>query len=122
LDLFGGRRARGAATGLLSVGLAAAVPTVLAGLVDWRAASGAARRVGAVHAVANSGALALYSSSLMARLSGRHARGVVLSLAGGAVATVGGYLGGHLSLVLRVGSGERALVSPDPHASPSGTT
>jgi len=121
LDLLGGRRGRGAATGLLSVGLIAAVPTVLAGLVEWQATSGAARRVGAVHAAANGGALALYSSSLMARLRGRHARGVVLSMAGGAVAIVGGYLGGHLSLVLRVGSGNRARVSPDSQVSASAT-
>ncbi len=48
LDLFGGRRARGAATGQLAFGLAAAVPTVLAGLAEWQTASGAARRVGLV--------------------------------------------------------------------------
>ena len=117
LDLFGGRRARGAATGLLSFGLAAAVPTVLAGLVELQATTGAARRVGVVHAAVNGGALALYSSSLMARLTGRHARAVVLSMVGGMVATVGGYLGGHLSLVLTVGTGARAPVPPDPQAS-----
>jgi uncharacterized membrane protein len=113
LDVFGGRRARGAATALLGFGLAAAVPTVLSGLVEWQATAGAARRVGVVHAVVNGAALALCTSSLRARLSGRHARGVMLSVAGGAVATVGGYLGGHLSLVLKVGTGDRSLVSSD---------
>jgi uncharacterized membrane protein len=120
LDVFGGRRARGAATALLGFGLAGAVPTVLAGLVEWQATTGAARRVGLVHAVVNGSALALYTSSLRARLSDRHARGVMLGVAGGAVATVGGYLGGHLSLVLKVGTGERAPVSPDVRAAAPG--
>lgn len=116
LDVFGGRRARDAATALLGFGVAAAVPTVLAGLVEWQATTGAARRVGVVHAVVNDSALALYTSSLTARLRDRHARAVMLSVAGGVVATVGGYLGGHLSLVLKVGTGDRALVSPDVRA------
>jgi uncharacterized membrane protein len=113
LDVFGGRRARGAATALLGFGVAAAVPTVLAGLAEWQTTTGAARRVGVVHAAVNGAALALYTSSLTARLSDRHVRGVVLGVAGGVVATVGGYLGGHLSLVLKVGTGPRPPLSPE---------
>ena len=115
LDLFGGRRARPAATGLLAFGVAAAVPTALAGLAEWQAATGRARRVGVVHAGVNSTALTLYSASLVSRLRGRHTRAVVLGLAGGTVAFVGGYLGGHLSLVLKVGTADPVLVEgPDP--------
>lgn len=115
LDLFGGRRARPAATGLLAFGVAAAVPTALAGLAEWQAAAGRARRVGVVHAGVNSTALALYSASLVARLRGRHTKAVVLGLAGGTVAFIGGYLGGHLSLVLKVGTADPVLVEgPDP--------
>lgn len=110
LDLFGGRRARPAATGLVAFGVAAAVPTALAGLAEWRAATGRARRVGVVHAAVNSTALALYSTSLVARLRGRHTRAVALGLAGGTVAFVGGYLGGHMSLVLKVGTADPVLV------------
>lgn len=111
LDLFGGRQARPAATGLLSFGVAAALPTVLSGLAEWRESTGPARRVGVVHAAVNSTALTLYSASLLARLRGRHSRAVGLGVAGGVVATLGGYLGGHLSLVLRVATADPALVS-----------
>lgn len=105
---------------LLGFGVAAAVPTVLAGLVEWQATTGAARRVGVVHAVVNGSALALYTASLAARLSDRHARAVMSSVGRGVVATVGGYLGGHLSLVLKVGTGDRALGSPDLRAASPG--
>ncbi len=106
LDLFGGPRARPAATGLLAFGLAAAIPTALAGLAEWRATEGAARRVGIVHAGINTGALALYSASLVTRLRGRYRAATVLGVAGGVTATVGGYAGGHLSLVRKIGTAD----------------
>lgn len=106
LDLFGGRRARPAATGLVGFGLAMALPTAAAGLAEWHAAGEAPRRVGAVHAAVNGTATALYAASLLARLRGRHRRGVALAVAGGSAAWVGGYLGGHLSLVRKVGTAD----------------
>ena len=106
LDLFGGRRSRPAAAGLLAFGVATALPTAAAGLAEWRAAPLPARRVGVVHAVVNGTALVLYSSSLAARARRRHSRAVALSVAGGVVATVGGYVGGHLSLVRKVGTAD----------------
>jgi uncharacterized membrane protein len=106
LDVAGGRRARPAATGLLGLGIAAAVPTALAGVADWRTTTGRSRRVGVVHAVANSAALAIYCASLLARVRGRHRAGAALGLVAGTVATAGGYLGGHLTLVRKVGEGD----------------
>ena len=50
LDLAGGAQARRAAT-LVGAGLAAAVPTAIAGAGDWAETSGVERRIGAVHAL-----------------------------------------------------------------------
>lgn len=103
LDLVGGRVARPPARRLIGLGLAAAVPTAAAGLADWLDTSGKERRVGIVHAATNSSALALYGASYLARRQGRHPRAVALGLVGGLTATLGGYLGGHLSLARGVG-------------------
>src|SRR6185503_795064 len=74
--------------------------------------TGAARRVGLVHAAANTTALACYAASWWARVRGRHARGVALGLAGATAATVGGYLGGHLLQSLGVGVDQTTTASP----------
>jgi uncharacterized membrane protein len=109
LDLVGGPSARPASKRLIGFGLLAAVPTVATGLAEWQATSGAARRVGVVHAGVNATATTLYASSWLARWRGRQATGVVLGVAGGLVATLGGYFGGHLSLVRKVGTADPAL-------------
>jgi nitrite reductase/ring-hydroxylating ferredoxin subunit/uncharacterized membrane protein len=112
LDLVGGRRTRRAATQLVAWGLASAVPTALSGAADWGDTTGAERRVGAVHAAANTTALALYAASWWARVRGRHRRGVALGLAGATAATVGGYLGGHLVQAFGVGTNRTAMPRP----------
>ncbi len=115
LDLFGGRRSRPAAAGLLSFGVATALPTVAAGVAEWRASPVEAQRVGTVHAAVNGTALALYASSLVARARRRQGLAVVTSVAGGLMATVGGYFGGHLSLVRKVGTADpRFGIGPTP--------
>lgn len=86
-----------AATVLVGVGTAAAVPAAASGLTDWASLSTEQRRVGLVHATANTVALALYAGSLAARLRGRRGLGKRLSYAGLGVAGVGAYIGGHLS-------------------------
>ena len=106
LDLFAGRRARPAATGLVGFGIAMALPTAAAGLAEWRSAGHVSRRVGVVHAAVNTTALTLYTASLLARLRGNHRHGVVLALAGGGAAWVGGYAGGHLSMVRKIGTAD----------------
>jgi nitrite reductase/ring-hydroxylating ferredoxin subunit/uncharacterized membrane protein len=95
LDLVpGGRRA---ATTLIAVGTASTAPAIAAGLTDWSEMTKDRRRVGLVHAAANTVALGLYAASLAARLSGRTARGKMLAFAGLSVAGSGAYLGGHLA-------------------------
>ncbi|MFI7547279.1 Rieske 2Fe-2S domain-containing protein [Actinoplanes sp. NPDC049599] len=86
-----------AATTLIVVGTAGAAPAVAAGLVDWSELSRDQRRVGLVHAAANTVALGLYAGSLAARISGRRGLGKLLGFAGLSVAGAGAYLGGHLS-------------------------
>lgn len=113
LDLFGGRRSRPAATGLIAFGLAMTLPTAASGLAEWRAAGTGSRRVGVVHAAVNTTAASCYLASLVARLRGRHRKGVLLAVAGGAAAWVGGYLGGHLSLVRKIGTSDPSY-GPEP--------
>ncbi len=101
LDLTGGNRH--AAKRLVGFGNIAALPTALAGANDWLTTSGAERRVGAIHAVANSTALVLYWKSWRARGREEWAGGVALSLAAAAALSAGGWLGAHLVYALGVG-------------------
>lgn len=110
LDVLGGEGK--SSERLLAVGLAAAVPTAVAGANDWadsEVADDAVRRVGLVHATMNVSALALYTASLAARRRGSRAKGAALALAGNAVMTAGGYLGGHMSYVRGVGPNQTAF-------------
>lgn len=85
------------ATVLVGVGTAGAVPTAVAGWNDWSSLEREPRRVGLVHAASNSVAIGLYTGSLIARLAGNHRLGRRLAYAGMGVASVGAFLGGHLS-------------------------
>jgi hypothetical protein len=112
LDLFGGDDARPAARRLVGFGLLASLPTVASGLAEWQTVGGrGARRVGVVHAAVNSTATVLYGCSWLARRRGAHARAVALGLGGGVVATVGGWFGGHLTLVRKLGTADPAFGS-----------
>lgn len=86
-----------AATILVGVGTAAALPAVASGATDWSEQSREQRRVGLVHAAANTIALGFYTGSLVARLSGNHRLGRRLAYTGLAAAGLGAYVGGHLS-------------------------
>jgi nitrite reductase/ring-hydroxylating ferredoxin subunit/uncharacterized membrane protein len=106
LDVIGGKESRAASERLIALGIAAYPPTALTGTSDWADGSvgnAAVRRVGVVHAVANSAALALYGASLAARRRGKHRRGAALGFAGAGALGAAGYLGAHLSYVNGVG-------------------
>jgi nitrite reductase/ring-hydroxylating ferredoxin subunit/uncharacterized membrane protein len=103
LDVVGGKRSRPAAQRLIGLGILSAVPTAASGLSDWSDTIGDERRIGTAHALANGGALVLYSLSWLARREGRQGWGLVLGWLGAGAATAGGYLGGHL--VFRMGVG-----------------
>lgn len=112
LDIVGGESERDAARRLIGAGVLSALPAVLTGAADWSDTEGRSRRVGVVHAVVNSSALALYTCSWIARRRGRHARGVALSWAGATFATLGGFLGGHLVAAMGVGVDQTAFDEP----------
>jgi nitrite reductase/ring-hydroxylating ferredoxin subunit/uncharacterized membrane protein len=97
LDVVGGERGHDAADLLVAVGVVTALPTAVAGLADWSDTLGEERRLGFVHALGNVAAVACYGLSWRARARGDRCRGVVLGFAGGALATLGAYVGGHLA-------------------------
>ncbi|HWH32528.1 MAG TPA: DUF2231 domain-containing protein [Egibacteraceae bacterium] len=99
LDLLGGERTAAASRQLVGAGVLAALPAALTGLKDWDSLGQerAAKRVGYVHAVNNGVALAAYALSWLARRRGSRGAGVALGVVGSAFATMGAYLGGHLS-------------------------
>lgn len=96
LDLVGGRGAREAAQTLVAAGLATAGPTAWTGWAQWVEADQRDKRVGLVHAVTVGASIGVYGASWFARRRGEHAKGVLLGVAGAAIASAGGYLGSHL--------------------------
>ncbi|WP_405624758.1 Rieske (2Fe-2S) protein [Streptomyces sp. NBC_00016] len=82
---------------LIGVGLAAAVPSALAGAVDWAELHREQSRVGLVHAMANWAAVGLYATSLTCRLKGRTRAGRAYGFLGLTAVGMGGMLGGHLA-------------------------
>ena len=111
LDAVGGRESRRAADRLIAVGILAALPTAATGIAGWGDTQPKERRVGLMHAVADSTALALFSGSLLARRRGRRARGIAFSLGGAGALGIGGYLGGHLTFALGLGVDRTAFES-----------
>lgn len=109
LDVVGGKSSRGAAQKLLGASLLAVGPTAWTGWAEWSGSGVRDKRVGLVHAVTNGVAIGLYAASYLSRRRGRHSTGAALGLAGAGVASVGGYLGGHLASARGVGSRHPAL-------------
>jgi nitrite reductase/ring-hydroxylating ferredoxin subunit len=99
-----------AARALVGTGLAAAVPAVLAGWVDWAELHRQQMRVGLVHALGNTTALCLYAGSLAARLRGREGAGRALGFAGLVAVGVSGTLGGHMAYRLASGANHAEAV------------
>lgn len=97
LDVVGSRRHAKSAQKLMVSGILSALPTAWSGMADWKDTIGPERRVGAVHAVANSVALNLFLRSCAGRRQGRRAKTIGYSLAGVATLGFSGYLGGHLA-------------------------
>lgn len=122
LDLLGGRRSQPAANLLAAVGVAAAVPTAAAGFADWSDTYGPGRRIGVVHAAANIVGIAFYAASVSARRRGKRLSATSLGLMGMGTMSVGGYLGGHLSLVRGVGVNRTFMEDPSSDWTPAAAT
>jgi hypothetical protein len=100
LDLLeaAGRTEMGpAADACLALGALATPITALTGAHDWREAPAGARRVGLLHAGANTVASAFVISSMVMRATGHRTAGRRLANAGFAAMTVAGHLGGALA-------------------------
>ncbi len=101
---------------LIALGLAAYLPTAVAGANDWadsESVDDAIRRVGIVHSAGNAIGATLYSASLQARRRGARGRGAALGFAGMGVMAASGYLGGHLSFTKGVGPAQ-TVFDPGP--------
>ena len=102
---------RPAATLLIGTGCAAAVPAALSGAADWAEQGTGVRRLGVLHAAANTAALGLYLGSLVARARGRGGLGRALSWTGLAIATGSASIGGHMSYAQSSGVSHAAIAA-----------
>jgi uncharacterized membrane protein len=82
---------------LVGFGILAVTPAAASGAADWSALTQRQQRVGLVHWAANLTSIGLYSLSYLQRRRGKQLSGKVLGLAGLAVVSGAGYLGGHLA-------------------------
>ncbi|MGY1811602.1 Rieske 2Fe-2S domain-containing protein [Blastococcus sp. SYSU D00820] len=102
---------RPAATVLIGTGVAAALPASLSGMADWSEQGSGVRRLGVLHAAANTVALGLYVGSLAARRRGRGTLGRVLSYAGLGIAGGSAAIGGHMSYAQSSGASHAATAA-----------
>jgi nitrite reductase/ring-hydroxylating ferredoxin subunit len=92
------------------------------GATDWADAEpkdAGVRRVGVVHAVANTAALGLQVASLRARRRGARGRGIALSAVANGLVGFSGWLGGHLSYVQGVGVDQTTFDPGTPEWTPA---
>jgi uncharacterized membrane protein len=94
---FAGKRAARTSTIMTGLGVAAAVPTIAAGVTEFSKQPEEKKHTAAVHMVCNAIATVCYTFSFLARLRKRRATGVAWGMIGAAVASVGGYLGGRIA-------------------------
>ena len=111
LDLAGEERA---ADLMVGCGLVSALGAAATGAAQWQDATNdlQPRRLGALHAVINVSATALYGLSLLSRRRDRRGAGVVFGLAGYGLVAAGGWLGGDLSYDLGIGVNRTAFEQP----------
>lgn len=116
LDLLGGKTAmRHAADASLALGVAGGFAAAAVGFSDWRYTSGGSRRMGMAHAILNAAGLALSTSSLVLRATGRRNAGRLAFLAGYSLNGMGAHLGGELSYKYGLRVNRNTFEATGPH-------
>src|SRR5579872_6995677 len=83
VETFTGRRDFSpGADAAVTIGIVGALASAVTGLAQWQYTVDESRRVGIVHALLNTGALALYGASAILRARGRRGLGKLAALAG----------------------------------------
>lgn len=80
----------------MGLGVLSTVPIMLSRWADWARSDRGTRRVGIVHAAANSVGTVVFLASWAARARDQHRSGVRLARLGGVIIVVGGFLGGYM--------------------------
>lgn len=97
------------------IGLAGAFGSAVTGLADWQHTVDKPRRIGLLHALLNTSAVVLYSTSWLLRRGGARRSGQTTALLGYSVVALAAYLGG--DLVYK----DRITVNHAPEATPPAT-
>ena len=96
----------------LAIGIAGAVGSAVTGITDWKEISQEARRVGLVHGLLNTAALALYVTSGVQRKMGKRSAARLTSYLGFGIAMGSAWLGGHLVYTNQIGVERTPGVKP----------
>ena len=115
LEEMSGNRALGrGADAVIGLGIVGALGAAITGMTDWRHTDGRARRLGMAHGVLNTGALALYATSMILRRFQARRAGRGVAALGYVMANAAAYLGGHLVFGEQIGVDHTgAQVPPD---------
>jgi nitrite reductase/ring-hydroxylating ferredoxin subunit/uncharacterized membrane protein len=111
-EVSGNRDLGSGADAAIAVGLVGALGAAVTGIADWRHTEGQGRRAGLAHGLLNTGALALYTASLILRRCKARRAGRGLATLGYLVANASAYLGGHLVFNEQIGVDHTADQQP----------
>jgi nitrite reductase/ring-hydroxylating ferredoxin subunit/uncharacterized membrane protein len=113
LEEMSGNRALGrGADAAIGLGIIGALGAAITGMTDWRHTEGRSRRLGMAHGLLNTGALALYTTSMILRRFQARRAGRGVAALGYVVANAAAYLGGHLVFGEQIGVDHTAAQVP----------
>jgi nitrite reductase/ring-hydroxylating ferredoxin subunit/uncharacterized membrane protein len=101
--LSGSRSTRNAGDKLIGIGTMLAVPTAVAGVLDYSTIKRDVASYGATHGLINGLAFSFFLMSTIARVNGNRTRAFLCAVAGAVFATVSAWLGGELVYRHRIG-------------------